>query len=242
MGGNVAVTLREPDGTEHRMNRWTNTMSWFVNNMKFVNKEPDHIKAYLDRWNEMRTDWELNKGTGKFEFPMTDCYAPYPFLAPDGYGLVVLDMKENVILSCQGYCKFGAIYVATIALDIHPSTIHDPADLEDERESVIAKRFFDADRAVVQKFIKKPLQHGKLVDTDIGYDELLEIIKKHGKEFYGCQHVRLDLDPFVVREYDENTGWDAMRADIEKLGFVITPEEDKQWKEWIEERKRELSE
>ena len=238
MGGSVAVTLREPNGTEHRMSRWTNALPWFVNNMKFVTKDPLHIKDYMARWNEMRADWEKNKDTGKFEFPMTTSYAPHTDLAPDGYGLVVLDMMKNEILTCQGYCKFGVIHTVSIALDSNQSTIRDSLDREEDREHVIAKKFFDDGRATVQKFVKAPLQkRGRLIDTDIGYDKLMEMVKEHGEEYYKHPDIKLDFSPFKIKEYREDTGWLKMRTDIEKLGFKITDEEDKMWNEWIKEKK-----
>ena len=234
MGGSVAVTLREPDGTEHRMCRWTNPLPWFINNMKFINKDPVHIKQWLDRWNEMRADWEKNKGTGKFEFPMTEAYAPSPYLAPMGYGLVVIDMKKNVILNCQGYCNFGVIHGVSIALDMNPNVIS--GDKPEDRDKEIAKAFFDANRAVVWKWVKgvTKKRRGQFLTTQIGYQELLLILKKNNEML----DIRLDMHPFKIQDYsEESASWPKMRADIEKLGFKITAEEDKMWDEWLKERK-----
>ena len=103
MGGSVGLTIREPNGKEHRMCRSTGVLSWAIRNMKLVNKDPEHITAVLKTWEEMRNDYERNKESGNFEIEMTGCYAPYPYLAPIGYGLVVVDMVHNEILDNQGY-------------------------------------------------------------------------------------------------------------------------------------------
>lgn len=47
MGGTIAVTVREEDGTVYKMARWTNTLPHFVLNEKLYNKNPDHLSAYL---------------------------------------------------------------------------------------------------------------------------------------------------------------------------------------------------
>ena len=77
----------------------------------------------------MKKDWEQHKDDEKFEYPMTLCYTPYPaFLAPEGYGLVVVDMQKDTILSCQGYTSFGNIHVAGMIMSMD-------IDYEDETES-----------------------------------------------------------------------------------------------------------
>lgn len=43
MGGTVAVTVVEPDGTEHRMARWTNSMSWFEVSTELLSKIENEI-------------------------------------------------------------------------------------------------------------------------------------------------------------------------------------------------------
>jgi len=43
MGGSLAVTLREPDGTEHRMCRWMNMLPAFINNLKLVEQDQTHV-------------------------------------------------------------------------------------------------------------------------------------------------------------------------------------------------------
>jgi hypothetical protein len=135
MGGNLAITVREPDGKEHRMDRWTNSMPWFVDNIDLVEKRPEHIQDYLKTWNDFVEDWdehgeaylaakvEAEKRAKKeggyywdympkdkeFTHNMTPVYATHRFLAPSEYGQVVVDMVNNKILHAQGYTDFGVI-------------------------------------------------------------------------------------------------------------------------------------
>jgi hypothetical protein len=233
MGGSLAVTLREPDGTEHRMCRWTNALPAFVNNMRLVNKDPAHIKKYVDRWTEMREDYEKHKGTKKFEFNMTDIYAPYPYLAPMDYGLVVIDMMKDQILSCQGYTNFGRFDIVGVAMDMSQVGLED-----DESRDKLTKEFFDAKRAVIKKYVKQPKKEKyKLVDTDMTYEGMLLLIEQGNVEI--DRIVALDMYPFSIHHYKEGSEkeWLKMRKDIEDLGFKITAEEDKMWKEFLEELK-----
>lgn len=108
MGGNLAWTLRTADGTQHRMDRWTNAMPTLITNPAFLDGAPDAIQAALADWEMMRADWEANKATGTYEHTMTPAYAPYPYgLQPSEYGLVVTDFVTHTILSLQGYTHLG---------------------------------------------------------------------------------------------------------------------------------------
>jgi hypothetical protein len=233
MGGSIAVTLREPDGTEHRMCRWTNALPAFVNNMRLVNKDLVHIKKYVARWTEMREDWELNHEDKCFEFDMTPVYAPYPYLAPMGYGLVVIDMMKDQLLSCQGYTNLGRFDICGVAMDMGQSGLED-----DERWDKLVKEFFDAKRAVIKKYVKQPNKEKyKLVHTDMTYEGMLLLIEQG---YTGIDMiVALDMYPFSIHHYKEGSEkeWLKMRKDVEGLGFKITDEEDKMWKEFIEEMK-----
>jgi len=232
MGGTVAVTLREPDGTEHRMNRWTNTLPWFIKNIRFIRKEKSHIEAYLDQWNLMKADWEKHKDDKKFEYPMTDCYSPYPTsLAPEGYGLVVIDMKNDVILSSQGYTTFTHLGVAAIVNSIG-------VDWEDKTESDYfrAKEFFNENRA---KYIeaKKVKNEYELIETEISGDGFSELVKNYLKnptknKIFPTGQIKLDMSPFEIKEFDK---CGDMLLDIKRLKFGLSEEEWRMWQEWIKE-------
>lgn len=146
VGGNLAITVREEDGTEHRMDRWTNSMPYFINNMGLVRKDPEYLRAYLQTWYDFRKDWEENaahydqlKAAAKekaeqeghanywqympkddgFRHNMTPVYAQHPYLAPSEYGQVVVDYKSNKILHCQYYTSFGTIARICVRNDVY---------------------------------------------------------------------------------------------------------------------------
>jgi len=249
MGGSVAVTVREESGREHRMCRWTNVLPWFVNNMKLVNKDPTHVAAYLKQWNEMRADYLKHQQDENFESPMTPCYAPYSTLAPHGYGLVVIDMQKNRILSSQGYSYLGDIDSIAVASDmssvspgVHKMVIggkqparrglkafHDDADGNAYR----FREFLEAGRISEAKGNNNSISmEGKSLDDTI------EIIKNDHKH---SLHFPIDMSPFKIKtyyEYDSDSAIE-MRQDIEQLGFSLTDEENKIWDEWIQHNRRE---
>lgn len=111
MGGNLAWTLRCEDGTEYRMDRWTNSMPALILNPGFLAGEDVAIEAALGSWIAMQEDWEENREIGTFRHTMTASYAPYPYgLKPSEYGLVVTDFVTKTILSLQNYTDLGRIY------------------------------------------------------------------------------------------------------------------------------------
>ena len=113
MGGSVGFTIREENGKEHRMCRWTNCTPQYVNNSKFIEKDKTHLDNYLSIWYEMVDEYTSEEYKTK-DLTMSDVYAPNPFLAPMGYGLVVVDYQTNTVLHLQGYTGYGTINPASI--------------------------------------------------------------------------------------------------------------------------------
>lgn len=112
MGGNVAWTIRQADGTEYRMDRWTNIFPDVTMNDAFLGGEPEAFAAAIESWLSMKDDWERNRATGKFENNMTKVYAPYPFgLRPSEYGFIVTDFVTKTMISCQHYTTLGRFFL-----------------------------------------------------------------------------------------------------------------------------------
>jgi hypothetical protein len=115
MGGNLAWTLRTPEGTEYRMDRWTNSMANLIHNPDFLDGTKAGIDQALEEWLLMKSDWENNHKTHAFEHPMTPYYGPYPFgLLPSEYGLVVTDFTTHTILSLQHYTDLSGIIASRL--------------------------------------------------------------------------------------------------------------------------------
>jgi hypothetical protein len=70
MGGAVTVVIRRSDGTEYRMQRWTNSMIWGICNNLMMQEDDNHIEEYICSWKDMKLDWETNKDSGQFKNPM----------------------------------------------------------------------------------------------------------------------------------------------------------------------------
>jgi len=238
MGGTVAVTLRKPDGTEYRMSRWTNSMPWGITNLKLLQHNMTHVDAYLEQWLGMKEDYEKNKDSGEFEFDMTDCYFPSAGLAPDGYGLVVVDMVNNVILDMQGYTSFDSICAASVGLDV-------PHNMDDEDSSyqcfkalleaghvtgMMTRDSFDAatDKADGNRYIP----------VDMTMDEIVAEITGDKRDIFDF---KIDLKPFTYERFEEYEPTELIRyrKRLRELGFKFTREEKASWDECIREAKEE---
>lgn len=241
MGGTIAITLRTPEGKEYRMYRWTNSLPWFVKNMGFINKEQAHVDSYLEQYKQMQDDWEKHKDDERFEYPMTAVYAPFPgTLSPLGYGLVVIDMQNNCILSDQMYCHLDELVTATIAMDMIQNT-----PKEDSMYHA-AKGFFAAGRATVTRVKKNKLtnKYEQIREPDVTFEQLIKAIEDERDNGIRNEYfsVEFDMSPYEITEYHGQNNIndvDRMKADIKKLEFVLTDEEEKNWEEWKKELESE---
>ncbi len=250
MGGSVAVTIREENGNEHRMCRWTNSLPWFVKNVRLLNKDTAHLEKYLSTWRGFRDDWDKNQASGKFEQNMTPVYAPYPFLAPHGYGLVVVDMKENQILDYQCYTSLNTIDVIEVAHDmsavspgVHSVVIRGPqpkklgrqAFYQDEEVSK-ATRFrelFESGRIKEAKDLRDPNKVLAFLDGK-SLDDAINVIE-NDRERYAF--FPIDMVPYQIIKYNESDPEEAQKMlfKIKDLGFKLSQEEESLWGEWIRE-------
>lgn len=228
MGGSIGVTIRETDGTEHRMCRWTNSLPRFIHNIKFINKDIPYLKEYLKIWDDMEKDWMENKDNKdlrfksehveigklyvrggkpqKFRHNMTEIYAPYPFLAPISYGLVVIDMQKSVILSCQGYCGIGKFITSRASYN---------------KEEVEA--------------IDELNKAGRIISATDLDNKKVNNLKLDPNENY-FYDIKVDLSPFVVKMFPESKyGINKMKKEVLKLGFKLSEEEEEMWKQYAKE-------
>lgn len=244
MGGTVAVTLRKPDGTEYRMNRWTNSMSWGICNLKMLNSDEQHIEDYLHQWKEMRDDYERNKDSGEFEHNMTDCYFPSDGLAPCGYGLVVVDHINKVILDMQGYTSFDTICAASISLEHSGNVLGvQPADADSETQ--IFKEFLKAGkiggvltRDSYNENTPREDWYRPVTET---FEEIIAELTSDRRDWFDF---KVDLSPWSYEKFEECSpqALRAYRARLIELGFELSDEENKVWDEWIKEYEEEYGE
>lgn len=238
MGGSVAVTIREPNGTEHRMCRWTNTLPWGINNVKMLAAEPDpeHLADYLKEWQAMRADYLKNKDTGNFEYNMTDCYAPYPLLAPMGYGLVLVDFKTHTLITKQGYAGFNTLAAVTMWGEWATRGKGGALAQQQSLDAVLAGKsgsttirlagWWKAGRVLGVGYYEKgkACERPQMMNAETVEDFLLSLTID--------DHIVLDPAPFTVIEATDKP-WTEVLEIVKGLGFELTPEEMAEWDEAI---------
>jgi hypothetical protein len=137
MGGALALTIRLEDGTQYRMNQWTNSMPGILHASDFLDGTPQGIDGAVSHWLEMKADWEAHRGDKAYEHPMTPAYGPYPYgLKPSEYGLVVVDFVSKTILSLQGYSNLERAMLVRQVYGVHanessPHKVEELAELVD---------------------------------------------------------------------------------------------------------------
>jgi len=262
MGGTVAVTLRTEDGAEHRMARWTNIFPETVHNLGFISGDLSYWNNSLKRFYEMKQDWDDNHKEYEkrqaerpddheyqdvFRFPMTPCYGDYTSLAPEGYGLIVLDQVEKKILEMQGYTSFGEEMNASIGMSMDWDAMQEikngQLSVEDYMESVRQKG--DENRALdfynmceagrVAALRSYNMKIGDFEDSSLQGVPTEQIFKDHiANARRGIDRFALDLSPYTVERFDEDSeGAIQMRKRILELGFGLSDEEERFWQEWI---------
>jgi hypothetical protein len=177
---------------------------------------------------------------------MTPCYGDYTSLAPEGYGLIVLDQVEKKILEMQGYTSFGQQNTASISLGMDWNVLKDIGagklplskyieELREQQEDNCAVEFYDLCEAgkVVGRGQYDASIHG-LRMSDLRGSSTEEIFKPVINRERGFGHFELDLSPYTVERFDENSkGAIRMRKRILELGFGLSDEEEKFWQDWI---------
>ena len=258
MGGNLAWTLRLSDGTEYRMDRWTNSMPSLIVNPDFLDEKPQAIEEALESWLKMRDDWTRNKGKGPFELPMTPVYAPYPFgMKPSEYGLVVTDFQTKTFLSLQGYTSFESFFpVRAIYGNGKNQFFGDKQERMDLFGSLgrlgkgyLMVRTAQDTEPFAERGYKVELEEGPfpvyrvtipkgedwkqveaLCDTVRMLSEMRE--KKSFIHDNPITHgdVAVDLSPFTFQSFPETLeGYQALYARIQELGFDLSESEHQAW-------------
>ncbi len=249
MGGSIAITVREESGEEHRMCRWTNVLPQFIKNIRMLNKDSDHLKKYLKTWQDMREDFNRNKKNKNFEQNMTPVYAPYPFLAPHGYGLVIVDMQKNYILDYQGYsslntinsiaisnemnCVSQGVHIINIGRD-QPKILKKKAFYlsDDSSNAVLFRELFEAEK------ITKAKNEQKEKTISLKGKSIEDVIKVIENDKEWQIYFPIDLSPYKVIKYYEHDPKEAMkmRSKIQEIGFKLSNKEEYIWNKWIKER------
>lgn len=255
MGGVVGFTLREEDGTEHRMSRWTNWTPWAIDNINLVKKSPEHIEKILFEWKKYNNLPEEQKKEQENKYW---AYSS-PYLAPVEYGLVVVDMLSNKILDCNGYHRFGFINQITLTNEFCSTILsngyvrmitmpgNDGMKAFTEDKGNTASRFY---RFFKEKRIKDVLAYNEeenkvcslsLDINSMNDQELATIMSStvgHRKTNFDSPilyaQYKLDMSPFEVITFPESKkGFEDFRQAVLDLGFSLSEKEEQLWKEYI---------
>jgi hypothetical protein len=244
MGGTVAITLRTPDKKVYKMSRWTNIMPHFINNARLFLKQQGHIDDFLYQYNLMKEDWEKNKSSGNFDFNF-----PSSGLAPEGYGLVVVDMVNDVILSSQGYCSFERLHLFEVQNLIQRFLHNDQNKTTEEAINYFLNRKEDPEEGPNVIQVIKELYYNNFI-TSVSEWSLRGKIKHHSldefKDFnsfikYALKgkilEKELNIKGFNVENFEEYDKEDGikMRDRIIELGFVLDEKDLKQWDDFLKE-------
>lgn len=229
MGGSVALTIREPDGKEHRMEVLSRALGGYIHNLRIYQKDlglvrkiqqdADELIAFETRENMQRAQRDLPP------------HEPFRFLAPSNYGLTVVDMAQNYILhyqACLRPCEFDSFPIMHEIFNNGKLGIK-PFESPDEfSEQSRFKRLWETGRIRLITNLNEdtfPLE-GKTLE------EITKMIQSDRDSYFP-----LDTSPFKVETFPEYDfeGAKAVKARILELGFKLTPEEERIWEKWIRE-------
>jgi len=236
MGGSIAVTARRANGEVIRMCRWTNPLPFFIQDARWIDADETHLDEYLEQWNSMRADYEKNE-PGNYEFNMTDVYAPYPFLAPHGYGLVVIDYQTHTLLTMQGYSSLIEVFPDTFR-NVNPGPL--PEDVsplismlamsqeEQAQENARVMGLFKRKCLYVMPRGADNLDAATLVPDLETAQSLVS-----DKEAWWNYRFFIKPDPWKVRRFPETPdGADEFHDNLIDLGFQFTSQENDLWGEF----------
>lgn len=227
MGGTLAVTIRDHDGVVHRMARWTNPTPFFINNLRFIEKDREHLKSYLDTWHKMRADWVQFGDSPQNPSPMSGCYATDEsmVLAPQGYGLLVIDYVTGVVLHRQNYTTYGAHFLIGMGEN----------GLEEIAEDSYIATLYDAGKLRALKLVR--------LGNDDEEDKPVELAYSSGMELVTQVHTQrltmtfdIDMSPWqIVAFQNTREAWQVFRQMCDNL-IGLTDQDKAAWEEWFDER------
>lgn len=267
MGGSLAWTLRLSDGTEYRMNRWTNEMPHLIVHPDFLDEKPERISECLSSWLDLKADWEENRESGVFRNQIAGVYAPYPYgLRRSEYGLVVTDFQSRTILTHQDYSDLSRIMLPWIQFGCAPDrNMLGYFDRATAFERVGRVKHFEM--IVEGEDIARALEElGARFETSARGNSLLakipgtvsladlhaatRAIVARARDAWmldpecnpRCYSAAMVFDPapFSIENFSRfPDGWRRMHARIRDIGLALTPREAGTWEAELAEYDRE---
>ncbi len=226
MGGYIKLVFRDENDSVRKAVVWTNPTPHEIHSMRMLNKD----RALID---EM------------FAYPIEKEHAVNSSMAPDEYGIIVIDWKLNKISACSHYTgigrvgstwmsypeMFGPDHVEEMTLLANNNRILSLARLTDsarKRKNLVLEK--DSDWEDGPSLVGKSFSEiNKIADENFKQDIKQKKPKGHRSFFF----VRFDMRPFEVLNFrDGPSGFKAIKKMLEQDGFQV----DGDWSEHIKER------
>jgi hypothetical protein len=230
MSGFLAITLREPDGTEHRLLGW-NTVAPSFARAGIPEGDPAAVAQVLASWTRMRADLAENGPEGPFRYLNTDWFGPPGLLAPEEYGLLVIDLTKGVILDGQEGHPLDQVPLHRVLdeLEVVDGVVTCPED-------AAAHRFAGLYGAGRVRTLYLPTLERKI---DLPPDEpeflfrfLTELRGRIAHDTRLFSWFSLDLTPLRLERfaYRDPAQMRRMRRRVRELGFQPSPAESRRWR------------
>ena len=224
MGSISGIALRESNGIVHTTSGNSYDISWFVNNLRLANEDPNHIREFLQ-------DYDFTSGN-------------HQDLRPEGNGLVVVDMVQKQILRYQNVTGIGyldSVIITGEARSIIEENGGNPdlpenvrvvyqatGDGADHYACVRFREFLDVGR-ITKIYDLRNSDGGSIQVSGMEIEEIDALMR--GRNIR-CE---IDLSPFTVTSYAPRTvqGARDLQAKLASLGFQLSESETSAWDTWI---------
>jgi len=231
MGGFIALTVRYSDGQEYRGSCWTNVLPEGLFSHEFYFKETSeaHARKWLDRIIKNR---KKNKG-------LEEMWGGWNKLAPESYGIVLVDYKTGTLIAGNGYTDVQKIHTfpdpAKIGkfIRLHEAGLLAKVKIrieEDER-----RQWRDASEEEVKAFV------GTVSDKvyfDPEKEEWLFTSLRADKEVTHSPLMEAEIKLWFPKVLSFDRGdlgrWKEAREWVES-NFELSAKEKKAWAAWIRE-------
>lgn len=233
MSGTLAITLREPDRTEHRLLGWNTVAPSFLR-AGIPEAAPEAIAHVLGSWTRMRADYEENGPDGPFRYRNTDWFAPPGLLAPEEYGLLVVDLAEGIILDGQEGHRLDQVPLYRAIADLVESDTEFSCRADSDTQ-----RFFELYQAGRVGTLYLPTAASK-VNLPAGEPlKLLRFLAEARRRLSLQTHLRswfdIEIAPLRLERFDYTspTEMRRMRKRIRDLGFTLSAAERRRWTDYL---------
>ena len=173
MGGSICVAVRRSNGKEVVMETWTNSLPHYFNSRKFLEEDSKTVNKFIKDGCQ-----KISYFRGKLKE-----------IDESSYGVILIDFKDKLIWSHQGYCGPGTLHLTISRGNLGVYDIDDLnyiAELAKSGTIISAENWNDKDRVL------SPEKLGTLVsELTYGKSNIQE-------DFDGFYILRHSMTPFTL--------------------------------------------